>query len=107
MAEEEGLAIDFYQPADTQDLARHIISLLESPERQQEMAKQNFSAALRMTMPQIIHEYIRHFGIEQHTKALRSMTRLRRLPRWLPARFFAARLAGRNHLRWSDRSAFA
>jgi len=107
MADEEGLAIDFYKPSDMQDLANHVISLIESPELQEEMANQNFSAALRMTMPQIISEYIRHFGIERHTKALRSMTRLRRLPRWLPARLFAGRLTGRDGLRWSDRTAFA
>ena len=107
MADEEGLAIDFYKPSDMEDLANHVISLIESPEIQEEMANQNFSAALRMTMPQIISEYIRHFGIERHTKALKSMTRLRRLPRWLPARLFAGRLTGRSGLRWSDRTAFA
>jgi glycosyltransferase involved in cell wall biosynthesis len=106
MADEEGLAIDFYQPSNTQDLAKHVISLLQSPEQQEEMVAQNFSAALRMTMPQIIHEYIRHFGVERHTKALKSMTRLRRLPRWMPVGLFAGRLRGQNHLRWSDRSTF-
>ena len=107
MADEEGLAIDFYQPSNTQDLADRIISVLQSPEQQEEMATQNFSAALRMTMPQIIHEYIRHFGVERHTKALKSMTRLRRLPRWMPLGLFAGRLRGQNHFRWSDRSTFA
>ena len=107
MAEEEGLAIDFYRPSDTQDLAKQVASLLQSPEQQEEMARRNFSAALRMTMPQIIHEYIRHFGIERQTKALKSMTRLRRLPRWLPAGLFAPSMARQKHLRWSDRSAFS
>jgi glycosyltransferase involved in cell wall biosynthesis len=106
MADDEGLAIDFYRPSDTRDLASHVISLLGSPERQKEMATQNFSAALRMTMPRIIHEYIHHFGIEQRTKAIKSMTRLRRLPRWLPARLFAGTGVGRNHTRWSERSVF-
>jgi hypothetical protein len=106
MADEEGLAIDFYRPSDTSDLASHVISLLESPQLQQEMATQNFSAALRMTMPRIIHEYIHHFGVEQSTKAIKSMTRLRRLPRWMPARLFAGTSVRRNRTRWSERSVF-
>jgi glycosyltransferase involved in cell wall biosynthesis len=79
MADDEGLAIDFYQSGNVHDLADHLIALLGSPERQKEMAKQNFSAGLRMTMPGVIHQYVHHFGMEQRTKALKSMMRLRKL----------------------------
>jgi hypothetical protein len=101
MAEEEGLAIDFYPKGDAGLLADRLIRLLRSPERQREMAEQNFSAALRMTMPRIIQDYVRHFGFEQRNKALKSMMRLRQMPRWLAAGLLAGRLI--NHLNWSDR----
>jgi hypothetical protein len=82
MEEEEGLAIDFYSTGDAGALAECLIALLEAPERQRRMAHQNFLAALRMTMPQIIHEYLRHFDREQRTRILRPVTRQRRVPSW-------------------------
>ena len=100
MAVEEGMAIDFYRPGDTGDLAARLITLLESQERQRAMAEQNFSAALRMTMPRIIHEYVRHFDIEQRTRVVKLMMRLRRLPRWR----YLLRFWYRNRLSWGDRS---
>jgi glycosyltransferase involved in cell wall biosynthesis len=86
MAEEEGLAIDFYAAGNTEDLSSRLISLLESPERQLRMAEQNFSAALRMTMPQIAYRYLRHFDLERKTRTLKMITRLRKLPLWFPSR---------------------
>jgi len=88
MAQEEGLAMEFYEAGNTQDLANGLVSLLESPEKQLKMAEQNFSAALRMTMPQIAYRYLRHFDLERKTKTLRLMTRLRKLPLWFPSRTF-------------------
>jgi YD repeat-containing protein len=41
---------------DSHALAEKLVDLLGSPERQKEMALQNFSAALRMTMPSVISE---------------------------------------------------
>jgi glycosyltransferase involved in cell wall biosynthesis len=105
MADDEGLAIDFYQPGNIENLADHLIALLGSPERQQDMAKQNFCAGLRMTMPTVIHQYIHHFGMEQRTKALKSMMRLRKLSRWLPSNYLAAWAMSRNRFHWSDRPA--
>jgi Glycosyl transferases group 1 len=105
MAEEEGLAVDFYRPGKIHDLADHLVSLLQSPEQQQAMAKQNFSAGLRMTMPEVIHEYVLHFGREQRTKALKSMMRFRKLSRWLPSKYIAPWLISRNPFHWSDRPA--
>jgi glycosyltransferase involved in cell wall biosynthesis len=87
MASEEGMAIEFYKTGDTQDLAAKLVKLLEFPERQKAMAIQNFSAALRMTMPRIIHEYVRHFGRAQQTRALRPIRWFRRLPRWMSRSF--------------------
>jgi glycosyltransferase involved in cell wall biosynthesis len=86
MCENEGLAIKFYPIGDKTAMADRIIELLQSPEEQQEMAEQNFSAALRMTMPQIIRQYVRSFDRHQRARALEAVSRFRRLPAWIPSR---------------------
>ena len=95
LAEEEGLAIDFFKTGDIQSLAKCLIALLQNPEHQAEMAVQNFSAALRISMPEIIRQYLRTFHLQRHLSVLTSVSRLRRLPRWLPLRPRLARLASR------------
>jgi glycosyltransferase involved in cell wall biosynthesis len=86
LAEEEHLAIDFFPPGSTQELANALVGLLRDRERQMEMALQNISAALRMSMPEIIRQYLRTFELRQELDTMRSLSRLRRLPRWLPLR---------------------
>ena len=86
MAENEGMAIDFYRTGDAGSLADRMVGVLASPERQHEMGEQNFSAALRMTMPQIIRQYLRSFDLHQRAKALEPITRFRRIPAWVPSR---------------------
>src|SRR5436190_6962955 len=87
MAQEEDMAIEFYKSGDSQALAEKLGDLLGSPERQREMAVQNFSAALRMTMPSVINEYVRHFGVAHQTRALRPIRWFRRLPLWVSRSF--------------------
>jgi glycosyltransferase involved in cell wall biosynthesis len=86
MGENEGLAIKFYPIGDKEALADRLAGLLKSEWEMREMAEQNFSAALRMTMPQIIREYIRGFNRQQQARALGAVSRFRRLPKWLPSR---------------------
>jgi len=86
LAEEEGLAIDFFPPGDIGELARHLVQLLGNRERQAEMALENVSAALRMSMPKIIREYLRTFELRQELEEMRSLSALRKLPHWLPMR---------------------
>ena len=86
LADEEGIAIDFFTPGDIKALAEHLADLLGNRERQVEMALQNVSAALRMSMPEIIREYLRTFELRQGIEAMRSISRLRKLPRWFPMR---------------------
>jgi len=62
MAAEEGFAIEFFCKADPRSLARTLISLLEDEAKQREMAEKNFSAAVRVTMPHIMAQYLRLFG---------------------------------------------
>jgi glycosyltransferase involved in cell wall biosynthesis len=105
MADGEELAIEFYQPGEALDLARCLIQFLTNPEKQQTMAVQNFSTALRMTMPTIIQKYLRHFELEQRTEALRRVTRFRRLPGWVPSKALLLRMMTRNSPGWVHRSA--
>ena len=86
LAEEEDLAIDFFPAGDVDELARHLLELLENRDRQVEMALQNVSAAMRMSMPEIIRQYLRTFELRQELGSLRSLSKVRRLPRWLPLR---------------------
>jgi glycosyltransferase involved in cell wall biosynthesis len=97
MAEDEGMAIDFYKRGDADDLAGKMIALLRSPERQRETAERNFSAALRMTMPAVIQQYLRAFERKQAIKSLAALRRFRRLPQWTPSRsaLFRSMAAGR------------
>ena len=86
MAAAEGLAVCFYEARNNDRLADALISLLNHPEWQQQMAERNFNAALRMTMPAVIRQYLRLFDLHHSTPALTSMIRARRVPRWVPFR---------------------
>lgn len=98
MAEHENLAMDFYPTGDAGGLARRLLNLLADRERQQRMAEQNFAAALRMTMPSIVREYLRGFEREQHVRAQQPIKRFRRIPAWIPSRSAIFRAAAP---RWS------
>lgn len=105
MADGEELAIEFYRPGSAEDLARCLIQFLTDEEKQKAMAVQNFSTALRMTMPTIVLKYLRHFELEQRIEALRQVTRFRRLPGWVPSQSLMLRLVTRNSMGWVHRSA--
>lgn len=105
MAQSEELAIEFYPPGNAQGLADCLRCLLNDSEKQISMATQNFSAALRMTMPNVVQKYLRHFEIQQRVQTLRHISRFRRLPRWIPSKSLLLRLMTRNSLSWARRSA--
>jgi glycosyltransferase involved in cell wall biosynthesis len=86
MAENEGLAIKFYPVGNETALGDAILELLRSQEEMHEMAEQNFSAALRMTMPEVIRQYVRAFDRHQRRRALEAVSRFRRIPSWIPSR---------------------
>ncbi len=77
MAAEEGLAVDFYRIGDRSSLADTVVRLLQDPERQHEMAEQNYSAAVRLTMPQIVRQYLRSFDWQLRRRAIAPAWRLR------------------------------
>lgn len=101
MAVDEGLAVGFYETGNAQSLAFEIQHLLNSDERMREMSEQNFSAALRMTMPQIIRQYLRSFDLQQRTRALEPIARFRRIPSWIPSRSAIFRAAAPRWQPWT------
>lgn len=100
MADDEGLAMDFYDVGDADHMADRLIRLLRDEERQHEMAEQNFAAALRMTMPQIMRQYLRSFDLHHKTKALEPISRFRRMPAWIPSRSTIFRAAAPRWAPW-------
>ena len=101
MALDEGLAVAFYKTGDAISLAAELHALLNDPELMREMAEQNFSAALRMTMPQIIRQYLRSFDLQQRTRALEPISRFRRIPSWIPSRSAIFRAAAPRWQSWT------
>ena len=105
MAQGEELAIQFYPPGDARGLADCLTDFLQDDAKQQSMAMQNFSAALRMTMPNVVQKYLQHFELQQRVQTLRYVSRFRRLPRWIPSKSLLLRFMTRNSLGWARRSA--
>jgi hypothetical protein len=48
------------------------------------MAEQNFSAAVRMTLPSVVRNYLRWFELARHKQALRHFGGSHSLPGWRP-----------------------
>ncbi len=101
MAQDEDLAVEFYETGSAASLATRMRELLGNPEHMREMAEQNFSAALRMTMPQIIRQYLRSFDLQQRTRALEPISRFRRIPAWVPSRSAIFRAAAPRWQSWT------
>ena len=100
LAEYELVSMELFAPNDVQSLAGHLVSLLHSPERLAQMARQNFSAALQMSMPQVIRQYVHSFDLQRRLRMLRSFSKLRSSPRWMPTRRLMARRIERNLQAW-------
>jgi glycosyltransferase involved in cell wall biosynthesis len=100
LADHELVSIEFFAPNDVQSLATHLASLLRSSERLAQMARQNFSAALQMSMPQVIRQYIRSFDMQHRLRVLREFSRLRGSRRWMPTRSLLARRLERKVRSW-------
>ena len=82
MVADEDMASSFYKTGDAQDLAGKLAEVLESPDLQNRMAAQNFSAAVRMTMPSVVRRYLRWFALAERKRALAAMPELQPVSRW-------------------------
>jgi len=100
LAEHERVSMDYFIPNHVDSLASHLTDLLNSPERLNDMARQNFSAALQMSMPQVIQQYIRSFDVQHRLRMLRAFSQLRNSPRWMPTRNWMARRLERKLKSW-------
>ena len=92
--------MEFFTANDVGGLAERLRDLLCSPDRLEVMALQNFSAALQMSMPQIIRQYIHSFDMQQRVKMLKGFSRLRR-SKGMPARRWMIRQLERNSDSWN------
>lgn len=100
LARQEMVSMEFFGANDVYSLAEGLRSLLRSPNRLEVMALQNFSAALQMSMPQIIRQYIHSFDMQRRVKMLKGFSRLRRSNR-MPTRRWMIRQLERNIDSWS------
>ena len=62
LAEEEGIALDTYEPGNSTDLAARLIALAHDPARQASMAEQNYQVARHSTMPTVVASYVTEFN---------------------------------------------
>jgi glycosyltransferase involved in cell wall biosynthesis len=72
MATDEDMAISFYKVGNAANLADELTAILRSPEQQRRMAEQNFSAAIQMTLPSVVRNYLRWFELNRRKKAVGS-----------------------------------
>jgi glycosyltransferase involved in cell wall biosynthesis len=86
MGEDEQLAIRFYKTGDAEDLTDCLCKLIGDAALMRDMSEQNFAAAVTMTMPQIIGQYLHTFDIQKRQRALARLSRFRRIPAWIPSR---------------------
>ena len=79
MAADEDMAVCFYRTGDPVDLSAQLIGLLESVQDQRRAAEQNYAAAIRMTMPNVVRHYLRWFELERRKQ---NFSRAARNPLW-------------------------
>jgi glycosyltransferase involved in cell wall biosynthesis len=72
MAADEDMALSFYETGNAEDLAAKLVEILESSALQRQMAEQNFSAAIRMTLPHVVCHYLRWFELKRRKQAIGS-----------------------------------
>jgi glycosyltransferase involved in cell wall biosynthesis len=91
LAKQEQVSMEFFTANNVDSLATQLVGLFRAPERLRLMAQENFSAALQMSMPQIIREYTRSFDMHQRVRMLKSFSRLRRARNGMPGRRWMVR----------------
>jgi len=87
MATDEDMAVSFYKVGDAIDLADRLAAILQSREEQHRMAEHNFSAAVQMTMPSVVRNYLRWFELNRLKNAVEGA------PLFAPRRSFWRRFA--------------
>jgi glycosyltransferase involved in cell wall biosynthesis len=62
LAQTEELGMLFYETGNPDSLAKVLVDLLEDSTLQQQLAEQNFSVAVRMTMEKVVAQYLQSFA---------------------------------------------
>lgn len=70
MAVDENMAILFHKVGDANDLAQQLITILQSPHLERQMAEQNFAAGVEMTIGNVVAHYLRWFELKKSQQAL-------------------------------------
>ncbi len=70
MATDEDMAVRFYKIGSAADLAEQLTTLLQSPELQRSMGRQNFAAGLEMTIARVVRNYLRWFELNRYKREL-------------------------------------
>ncbi len=102
LAEHERMAMEFFPAGDTPGLAAKLRHLLQSPELMTAMAQQNFAAAMQMTMPQVVREYLRSFDKIRYLNVLEELSHFRQSQSWLPGRKSLSRKVGEDIQSWDS-----
>ena len=64
MAEDDEMAISFYEKGNVVDLEDKLVTILNSPHLQREMAAHNYEAGVRMSMVNVVQDYLRWFDLQ-------------------------------------------
>jgi glycosyltransferase involved in cell wall biosynthesis len=70
MAVDDDMAISFYRIGDAADLADKVLSVLESPQLQQQMSLHNYEAGIQMSMATVARSYLRWFELNKVKRML-------------------------------------
>jgi glycosyltransferase involved in cell wall biosynthesis len=65
MADDDDMAISFYEQGNASDLADKLVAVLASPEIQHQMSEHNYHAGVQMTMGTVVRNYLRWFQLHQ------------------------------------------
>jgi glycosyltransferase involved in cell wall biosynthesis len=65
MAEDDDMAIHFYEVGDAASLAEKVSDILESPVLQRDMSDHNYEAGVQMTMANVARTYLRWFELQK------------------------------------------
>lgn len=73
MAHDEDMAIRFYKVGDAANLAQQLITILQSHELERQMSERNYQAGTRMTMANVVANYLRWFELHKCKREIRNV----------------------------------
>jgi glycosyltransferase involved in cell wall biosynthesis len=65
MADDEGMAVRFYETGNAHALTEELIRILESPAMERQMSEHNFAVGVQMAMSNVVDNYLRWFRLNQ------------------------------------------